>query len=153
MVTPFNVSYQSNSLLKWQFYPNLGFFFFLFQALPVFFEHLDSVISSYIWKGRRVYLQKTKATGNLAIPNFSFYYWAVNLCCLTLWSCFRDQTDHLGWVTTEPHTEDNTSLAALLGSSLPFPSLRSLKDPVVKHSLRIWLTRVTPLLITGCLDS
>lgn len=30
------------------------------------------------------------------------------------------------------------SIPALLGSSLPLPSLRSIRNPVVKHSLKIW---------------
>ena len=69
---------------------------YLFQALPVFnprsfIDQLDSVISSYIWRGKRPrlnksHLQKAKAAGGLAFPNLRFYYWAANLCCLAFWS-------------------------------------------------------------------
>lgn len=55
-------------------------FLYLFQALPIFipntfFNELDSVISSYLWQGKRprlnkMHLQKSKIEGGFALPNF-----------------------------------------------------------------------------------
>ena len=126
----------------------LSKFLYLFQALPLFipgsfFQLLNSVISSYLWRGKRprlikIHLQKTKPTGGLALPNFRFYYWAANLRCLAFWSSCYGQPDCPDWVAMELQSNDNLSILALLGSSLPLPSLRSIRNPVVKHSLKIW---------------
>lgn len=42
------------------------------------------------------------------------------------------------WVEVELHSEDNLSLLTFLGSSLPPPSITFTKNPVLKHSLKIW---------------
>lgn len=59
-------------------------FLYIFQSIPTFipksfFDTLDSVISSYIWKGKhpqlnKVHLQKPKEEGGMALPYFRFYY-------------------------------------------------------------------------------
>lgn len=63
-------------------------------SLDPFFQLIDTVISLYLWQGKRpclnkTHLQKTKVTGGLALSNSCFYYGAANLRCLTFWSyCF-----------------------------------------------------------------
>lgn len=119
-------------------------FLYLFQALPLFipgsfFKLLDPVISSYVWRGKhprlnRIHLQKTKETGGLAHLNFRFYHWAANLRCLAFWSSCYDQSDCLDWVAMELKSSHTLSILALLGSSLSLPSLKAIRNPVVKHS-------------------
>ena len=29
----------------------------------------------------------------MALPNSRFYYWAANICCIMLWSHFKNQAD------------------------------------------------------------
>uniref|UniRef100_A0A8C4X2W1 Reverse transcriptase domain-containing protein n=1 Tax=Erpetoichthys calabaricus TaxID=27687 RepID=A0A8C4X2W1_ERPCA len=62
---------------------------FLFENIPIyinksFFKQLDSTITSFIWNSKhpriqRATLQRPKAEGGMALPNFQFYYWAANL--------------------------------------------------------------------------
>lgn len=98
-------------------------FLYLFQSLPVFipasfFNQLDSVLSAFIWQGKRprlskVHLQKTKSTGGFALPNFRLYYWAANLRCMAFWSFYADRPGAPDWVAMELHLP-RTSLPALL---------------------------------------
>ena len=80
-------------------------------------------------------LQKTKAAGGLALPNFRFYYWAAHLHCLAFWSSCCGQAGCPDWVVMELQSDDNLPIPALLGSSLPFPLLNSIKNPVLRRSL------------------
>ncbi len=123
-------------------------FLYTFQSVPTFipksfFDSLDSIISSYIWKGKRprlhkMHLQKSKKDGGMALPNFRFYYWAANIRCLTFWSHFHSRPDRPLWVSMEVGSTQNISISALLGSSLPFPSTTPIYNPVVRHTLRVW---------------
>ena len=70
-------------------------FLYLFQTIPIFipksfFKTLDQIISSFIWnKGpariRKSLLQKPKASGGLALPNFQAYYWSANIQAILYW--------------------------------------------------------------------
>lgn len=82
-------------------------------------------------------LQKTKAANDLTLSNFFFHYWATDLRCLKFWSHFHDQPDRPDWVAMVLHTEYDVSVAALVGSSLPIPSIPSLNS-VVTYYLWIW---------------
>ncbi len=123
-------------------------FLYTFQSVPTFipksfFDSLDSIISSYIWKGKRprlhkMHLQKSKKDGGMALPNFRFYYWAANIRCHTFWSHFHSRPDRPLWVSMEVGSTQNISISALLGSSLPFPSTTPIYNPVVRHTLRVW---------------
>lgn len=121
-------------------------FLYLFQALTIFihasfFQQIDSIISSYIWQGKKTWLnkaqlQKPKISGGLAFPNFRFYYWAANLRCLVFWSYCYGKLDCPDWVTIEQHVNDAYSALAFLGS--PLFSIKFSQNPVVQHSLKIW---------------
>lgn len=123
-------------------------FLYIFQSIPTFipksfFDTLDSVISSYIWKGKRprlnkVHLQKPKGEGGMALPNFRFYYWAANIRCLTFCSYFHNRSDCPSWVAMELGSAKNFSIPALLGSPLPLPPNKLIDNPVVWHTLRVW---------------
>ena len=123
-------------------------FLYVFQSVPTFipksfFDTLDSVISSYIWKGKcpqlnKVHLQRPKGEGDMALPNFRFYYWAANIHCLTFWSYFHNRSDCPSWMSLELGSAKNFSVPALLGSKFPFPSDRLIDNPVVRHTLRVW---------------
>lgn len=70
-------------------------FLFLFQTIPVFipksfFKSLDKCISSFIWNKnipriRKLYLERQKEVGGLALPNFLHYYWASNIHKVIYW--------------------------------------------------------------------
>ncbi len=102
---------------------------YLFQCLPIFipkyfFSNLDKIISSFIWnnKPRRIglkHLVNPKEVGGLALPRFQTYYWAANfrkvaICCFPV------------------------TLTSLLCSPTPSTQSMLIKNPIVKHSLRIW---------------
>lgn len=124
-------------------------FLYLFQSIPIFipksfFDSLDSIISSFIWKGKRpriskVHLQKPKDAGGLALPNFRFYYWAANIRCVVFWFHFYNHTDCPAWVSMEVNSAINPSIPGLLSSHLPLPPNNSSDNPVVKHTLRVWV--------------
>lgn len=123
-------------------------FLYLFQALPIFipasfFQQLHSIISTYTWKGKKTclnetQLQKSKIFEGIAFPNFHFYYWAANLWSLVFWSLYYGKLDCPDWVTMELHVNDDSSRLAFLGFPLPLSSIKSLQNPVVQHSMRIW---------------
>uniref|UniRef100_A0A669C0E2 Reverse transcriptase zinc-binding domain-containing protein n=1 Tax=Oreochromis niloticus TaxID=8128 RepID=A0A669C0E2_ORENI len=123
-------------------------FLYLFQALPIFspttfFNELDSVISSYLWQGKRPrlnkrHLQKSKIEGGFALPNFHFYYWAANIRCLVFWYFYHNRSGCPDWVTMELHSDNSISLPAALCSPLSSSSFNSIPNPIVVHSLKIW---------------
>lgn len=123
-------------------------FLYLFQCLPIlipksFFKSLDSLILSFIWNGkhprlRKVFLQRPKQVGGMALPNFQYYYWAANIRCLLYWRHFHLESTPPVWVTIEAHAGGTTSLPALLGAPLPLASSIPSSSPVVKQSLKIW---------------
>ncbi len=123
-------------------------FLYLFQSIPTFipksfFDSLDSIISSFIWKGKRpriskVHLQKPKDAGGLALPNFCLYYWAANIRCVVFWSHFYNHTDCPAWVSMELNSAIDLSISALLSSPLPLPPNKSSDNPVVRHTVRVW---------------
>lgn len=83
-------------------------------------------------------LQKSKIFEGIAFPNFHFYYWAANLWCLVFWSFYYGKLNCPDWVTMELHVNDDSSRLAFLGFPLPLSSIKSLQNPVVQHSMRIW---------------
>lgn len=80
------------SVIKMNILPK---FLFLFQCIPyfltkTFFTKLDSLISSFIWNNktpriRKLFLQRPKMQGGMALPNFKIYYWAANIKSLLCW--------------------------------------------------------------------
>ncbi|XP_059823292.1 protein N-lysine methyltransferase METTL21A isoform X1 [Hypanus sabinus] len=135
-------------LLRWLFYLSFYIFFKRYQFLSrnLFFTNVDSKISSYIWQYKnprlgKTYLQKTKKEGGLALPNFRFYYWAVNIRYLLCW--LKDGGGSFGpcWVSLETKSVSAYALGSILGTSLPFALSKLPKridNPIVKHTLCIW---------------
>uniref|UniRef100_A0A669D0H5 Reverse transcriptase domain-containing protein n=1 Tax=Oreochromis niloticus TaxID=8128 RepID=A0A669D0H5_ORENI len=123
-------------------------FLYLFQLLPVFipksfFDSLDSIISSYIWRGKRpqldkAQLQKPKSRGGLALSNFRYYYWAANMRYIISWLYFHNKGNCPSWVLMELNSATGSSVLALIGSSLPLPPNKTIDNPVVWHTVRVW---------------
>lgn len=123
-------------------------YLYIFQCLPVFisgtfFKKLDSVISSYLWNGKRPrlrknYLQRPKNEGGLALPNFRYYYWASNLQCISYWTHHHLDNNCPTWVKLEINLCGSISLPALVGSPLPLPSTASITSPVINQTLKIY---------------
>ncbi|KAL0149606.1 hypothetical protein M9458_055133 [Cirrhinus mrigala] len=74
----------------------------------------------------------------MALPNFHFYYWAVNIRCITLWSHFYGRIDCPMWVKMELSSARKGSVLALLGSPLPLPPVEWTDSPTVRHTMRVW---------------
>lgn len=123
-------------------------FSYLFQSLPVFipksfFITLDSIISTYIWKGKqsrvaKMHLQKPKIEGGLALPNFRFYYWVANIRSLTYWLQSGEGVGPTSWLAMELDSTQGICLASFLGSSLPLSIDNFTSNPIIRHSLRVW---------------
>lgn len=133
------------SVIKMNILPK---FLFLFQCIPCFltksfFTKIDSVISSFIWNNKRprirkLFLQRPKMTGGMALPNFQIYYWAANIRCLLYWFLDPSSMDSPGWLHIESHSCSPVSLSALLCSSIPLHSPQDCQNPVLLQSLKIW---------------
>lgn len=122
-------------------------FLYLFQHIPVliskkFFAKLDKAISTFLWAGKPVRMQKKllqlpKSTGGLALPNFVYYYWAANIHKLLYWTD-KHTTDQPAWVHIEM-SSSQVSLRSWLCSPLPVSATEASDNPVVKQSFKIWL--------------
>ena len=133
------------SIIKMNILPK---FLFLFQCIPyfltkAFFTKLDSLISSFIWNNktpriRKLFLQRPKIHGGMALPNFQMYYWAANIKSLLYWRWDTSSRDLPGWLQIESSYCSPVSLSALLCSSIPLHSPQTCRNPVVRHSLKIW---------------
>lgn len=133
------------SIIKMNILPK---FLFLFQCIPcfltkTFFAKIDSVVSSFIWNNKRprirkLFLQRPKITGGMALPNFQIYYWAANIRCLLYWFWDPSQNNAPGWLHIESSSCSPVSLSALLCSSIPLHSPQACQNPVLLHSLKIW---------------
>uniref|UniRef100_A0A672IKH9 Reverse transcriptase domain-containing protein n=1 Tax=Salarias fasciatus TaxID=181472 RepID=A0A672IKH9_SALFA len=119
-------------------------FLFLCQNLPIvlpkaFFKSVDSVISHFLWKGRppRVrlkVLQSCKFEGGLSLPNFQFYYWAVNITRIAYWTKLLN----VPWCQLEAQSCTSSSLSALLTGSITTNPSGLTSSPVVISTLKIW---------------
>ncbi|MBN3289039.1 LIN1 transcriptase, partial [Polypterus senegalus] len=118
---------------------------FLFQNIPIyinksFFKQLDSTITSFIWNSKhprikRATLQRQKAEGGMALPNFQFYYWAANIQSIRTWTQIEEHTQ--AWTAIEVKS-CSTSLYSLLCAPINTRYRQYTNNPIVLHSLRIW---------------
>uniref|UniRef100_A0AAR2KLP1 Reverse transcriptase domain-containing protein n=1 Tax=Pygocentrus nattereri TaxID=42514 RepID=A0AAR2KLP1_PYGNA len=119
-------------------------FLFLFQSIPLFlpkhfFDSLDQIICSFIWGGkpprlRKIMLQRSRLSGGLALPNFQVYYWSAHIHKICYWLVSPGSS----WCKIESSSCKDSSLSALLYSSLPTkPSLYT-DNQVVLNTLKIW---------------
>ena len=86
-------------------------FLYLFQCLPIFlpftfFRKIDAMILGFIWgrKTRRIrkqFLQRPRALGGMALPNFGFYYWAANIRIIQFWLHFSLHSSPPVWLKME----------------------------------------------------
>ena len=100
-------------------------FLFLFQCIPFFlsksfFCQLDKMISKFIWGTQhpsisKDFLQRPRAGGGLALPNFRSYYWAANVHKIAYWI----QSPGIDWCEMEGMSCISSSLLALVSSNLP----------------------------------
>lgn len=83
-------------------------------------------------------MQKTKQSGGLALPNFQYYYWAANIRNMLYW--LRTTTvETPAWLRIESAHCGKSSLPALLGLALPLELYVYKHNPLIYHSLRIWV--------------
>lgn len=119
-------------------------FLFLFQCSPVFLSksfscQLDKIIFGFIWIGQnprisKNFLQRPRAGGGLALPNFRGYYWAPIFHKISYWI----QSPGTDWCEVEGMSCVSSSLRALVSSNLPTKILQFTSNPVVISTLKIW---------------
>lgn len=119
-------------------------FLFLFQCIPIFlsksfFCQLDKLISGFIWRGqnpriKKEFLQRPRAGGGLALPNFRGYYWAANIHKIAYWI----QSPGIDWCELEGMSCTSSSLLALVSSNLPMKISGFTSNPMVMSTLKVW---------------
>lgn len=88
---------------------------------------------------RKEHLQKPKQDGGLNLPDFQYYYWAVNLCCLSFWTHYGPGDGGPKWVEMERLSCDSLSLPAIIGASVPLSHNLPLNNPIVYNSVKIYI--------------
>ena len=80
-----------------------------------------------------------KLQGGMALPNFKYYYWEANIQCMLCWLRYHLNLNCPSWVLMESSACKQTSLSAYLGAALPGIGRTPTNNPVVDHSLRVWV--------------
>ncbi len=80
------------STVKMNILPRVNFLFFMlpFFPSPKFFKEMNSLISKFIWGGKRPrvslsVLQRAKPHGGLALPNLMLYHLAFQIRAMRVW--------------------------------------------------------------------
>lgn len=123
-------------------------FSFLFQCVPIFipksfFQKLDRTLLGFIWdkkipRIRKIYLQRPKRLGGMALPNFIFYYWAANSQILHYWLLVVGMSDAPAWLRLEAASCMPSSLAALIYNPRGLPDPVFCRNTLVKSTFKIW---------------
>lgn len=123
-------------------------FSFLFQCVPVFiplsfFRKLDGIISGFIWSNktpriRKIYLQRPKITGGMALPNLLFYYWACNIRILRYWLQAENLISQPSWLSLESTSCISSTLSSLIYAPKQLGSKDYYNNIIVKSTLKIW---------------
>lgn len=120
-------------------------FLFLFQCIPFYLnktffkKKLDKMILKFIWnrkpaRVRKEFLQRPKALGGMGLPNFQLYYWACNLKNMSYWV----KKSYPRWMDMEQDCCAPSSLRAMVFSNVTLISPKSINNPVVSNSLKMW---------------
>uniref|UniRef100_A0AAY4CMV8 Reverse transcriptase zinc-binding domain-containing protein n=1 Tax=Denticeps clupeoides TaxID=299321 RepID=A0AAY4CMV8_9TELE len=124
-------------------------FLYLFQMIPIFlpksvFKELGSLISSFLWnksvpRMRNIFLEMPKAAGGMGLPNFMYYYWAANISKLIYWIFAWRDNPGPAWADMELRGDSGLCPISLMSAPISMQRFSRLLNPVVKHSLKIWL--------------
>ena len=119
--------------------------YYLLSHLPLnitdsFFKNLDTLILDFLWGNsqHRLGIKKLQAhtkKGGFSLPNFKWYYWAINIKHLRVWLPGNESGDKPGWFQIE--TEVNSGLtpwSELFGTKL----LLQTDHPIINNSKEIW---------------
>lgn len=121
-------------------------FLYIFQCLPIFltksfFCNLNTQITSFIWNKKRPramdkVLQRPRSLGGLALPNFLYYYWSVNIRAILY---LLGEDEKASWAQMEKSSIRYNPLSVLC-SRLPLAhSVSNLTlSPVVLQAIKIW---------------
>lgn len=124
---------------RWIYYQNSFSYSNQFLFLPKhFFNSLDKIISDFIWGGGNLGLVKIyyrgRLSGGLALPNLQCYYWAAHVHKLCYWLISPNSP----WCKLELLSCKESSIPALLYSSLPIKPSQYTDSQVVLNTLKIW---------------
>ncbi len=121
---------------------------YIFQSIPIFipksfFVTLALFLNSYgmvrLQRFEKVFLQKPRHLGGLALPNFLFYYWAANMRSMLHWNNSNNLDSPPAWLNIENASCKSSSLNAFLCFSITLSPLKYSDNIIVKNSLKIWI--------------
>lgn len=124
-------------------------FLYLFQCIPIFlplsfFRKLDTLLLNFIWNKKtprlsRQVLQRPKASGGMALPNFLYYHWATTIRNLNYWVRCEDIEALPSWLSMEAASARPVSLKTLLYSPLQSSTSGYTKSVIVASCLKTWV--------------
>ncbi len=130
------------SIIKMNILPRVNF---ISSMLPLpapsqFWVKLNSVVSKFVWHGKRPrlkfsLLQRARADGGLSLPNFKFYYWAFTLHPLLKWF---NSTLLVSWRELEESLVHPFELRDLLFSNITTSQCKVQFGPIVSHLIIVW---------------
>lgn len=127
------------SVIKMDILPRLNFLSSMLPLAPPkdFWKKMHSLVSSFIWGGKRprvkiTTLQRNRLKGGLSVPNFELYSWAFTLRPVSVW---LDGNADVSWREIEKDLALPYRLEDLVYSSI---SLKLNLGPIVSHTLYIW---------------
>lgn len=119
---------------------------YLFQSIPIylpkfFFKKLDSDITNFIWdykshRIQRAHLSKPKEMGGLALPNFMYYNWAVNI--KNMIHLLDNSAQQVDWIIMEREDCAPGNTGATLLSPTNLNNKHYNKNPMIHNTIRTW---------------
>jgi len=128
--------------VKMNILPRFNFLFFMLPLgpPPSYFKDIHSMISSFIWDGRRPRvrlntLQRPKLLGGLAVPNVELYYWSFQIRALSKW---LDPQSTTAWRLIESAKILPHKLQDILFSSVTNKTIKESFGPIIANSIQVW---------------
>lgn len=130
------------STVKMNVLPWINFLFFMIplEPPPKFIAKMHSLISQFIWKGKRARVklttsQRSKLTGGLAVPNLYFYYCAFQIRSLQVW---RNQESEVPWRAKEAACVKPHRLKDLLYTGMGRRNINLRFGSIITNSINVW---------------
>lgn len=134
------------AMVKKNILPRLNFFSFMLPLpAPInYWKTLSKILSSYIWNGKRPRiklstLQRCKADGGLAFPDFKKYAQAFTLKSLSIWLNPHAQSS---WRSIEEALTAPYKLQDLIFCEVPTRHCKLYFGPLISHLILTWRTIV-----------
>lgn len=130
------------NIVKMSILPQFNFLFLMlpFSPPPNFFKEANSLISKFIWSGKRArisssVLQHTKRQGGLGLPNLEFYFWAFQIRAMRIWI---DAQSRVPWRDIEASLVHPSRLQDLPFMGAASRKFRQKLGPIISCTLLAW---------------